>query len=109
MAKGRKTGGGSRKGVPNKVTREAREVFTEFVQRNALQAQKLWERVSKKDPARALELLAKLAEFALPKLARTEVTGPNGGAWEVKSTIEFVDAGRPSGANHDAPGAPPGE
>jgi hypothetical protein len=31
------------------------------------------------DPAKALDLLAKLAEFAAPKLNRTEHTGENGG------------------------------
>lgn len=31
------------------------------------------------DPGKALDLLAKLAEFAAPKLNRTEVTGKDGG------------------------------
>ena len=32
-----------------------------------------WERVAQRDPGKAVELYAKLAEFILPKLARTEV------------------------------------
>lgn len=34
---------------------------------------------TKAAPEKALDLLARLAEFAAPKLARTEVTGANGG------------------------------
>lgn len=30
------------------------------------------------DPAKALDLLARLGEFAAPKLARTEMSGPGG-------------------------------
>jgi hypothetical protein len=37
----------------------------------------------KPDPAKALDNLAKLAEFAAPKLARTEHVGDNGGALTV--------------------------
>jgi hypothetical protein len=74
MAKGRKTGG-RHKGIPNKATADARAAFSQFVDGNAPRAQELWERVAKEDPARALELLAKVAEFVLPKLARTELSG----------------------------------
>lgn len=37
-------------------------------------------------PEKALDLLAKLAEFAAPKLARTEVTGANGGPVIIAAT-----------------------
>ena len=42
---------------------------------------------AKPDPGKALDLLAKLAEYAAPKLARTEHTGEGGGP--VKSIIEW--------------------
>jgi len=46
------------------------------------------------DPARALDLLSKLAEFAAPKLGRVEHTGEDGGPLRNVTTIEieFVDA-----------------
>lgn len=46
------------------------------------------------DPARALDLLSKLAEFAAPKLARIEHTEGDGGQLRSVTTIEieFVDA-----------------
>lgn len=39
-------------------------------------------------PEKALDLLAKLAEFAAPKLARNEVTGKDGG--DVIHRVEVV-------------------
>ncbi len=38
----------------------------------------------KADPGKALDLMAKLAEYAAPKLARTEHTGPDGGPQRVE-------------------------
>ena len=71
---GSKPGPGRPAGVPNKTTTAIREVFANFVETNAAKAQELFDRVAKDDPAKALELLAKMAEFVLPKLARTETT-----------------------------------
>jgi hypothetical protein len=75
MAQGRKTGGGSRKGILNKATGDVRAVFSAFVEHNSDRAQELFDRVAGKDPAKALDLLARLSEFVIPKLARTEVSG----------------------------------
>lgn len=77
MAQRRKTGGRQR-GTPNKATAEARNVFAAFVETNAPKAQELFERVAKDDPAKALELLAKLAEFTIPKLSRSTIDGDLG-------------------------------
>ncbi len=41
------------------------------------------------DPGRALDLLAKLAEFAAPKLSRAEVTGKDGGDIQQNITVTF--------------------
>lgn len=71
-------GKGRPKGSPNKATATAREAFAAFVEGNAAKVQSLWNSVARDDPARALEILAKLAEFVLPKLARTEMSGPEG-------------------------------
>jgi hypothetical protein len=35
----------------------------------------LFDRVAESDPAKALDLLARLAQFVIPKLARTDLTG----------------------------------
>lgn len=80
MAKGTKTGGGSRKGVPNKVNAEFRETVRKLLEDNsenvgrwlALVAEGDGTEGSKPDPAKALDLVAKLAEYAAPKLSRLE-------------------------------------
>jgi hypothetical protein len=40
----------------------------------------------KPDPARAVEIAMNMAEYHIPKLARTELTGPGGGPIVVQST-----------------------
>lgn len=83
MAKGTKTGGGSRKGVPNKVNAEFRETVRQLLEDNSENVKRWLALVAegdgtdsgKADPAKALDLLAKLAEYAAPKLARVEHAG----------------------------------
>lgn len=87
MAKGKKTGGGSRKGVPNKATQEFRETVQNLLDANrdnvcrwlTLVAEGDGTDSNPPDPGKALDLVAKLAEFAAPKLARSEVVGKDGG------------------------------
>lgn len=97
MAKGAKTGGGSRKGVPNKCTAEFRETVRKTLESNSENVSRWLTLVAegdgtdscKPDPARALDLLCKLAEYAAPKLNRIEHTGANGGPVEHSiSTVE---------------------
>lgn len=80
MARGTKTGGGSRKGIPNKATTEFRQTVRRLLEDNTdnigrwltLVAEGDGTDALKPDPGKALDLLAKLAEFAAPKLSRTE-------------------------------------
>lgn len=80
-------GKGRKKGVPNKVTREFRETVKALLERNSDNVERWLTMVAegdggelKADPGKALDLMAKLAEYATPKLARTEHTGKDGGA-----------------------------
>lgn len=84
MAKGVKTGGRVA-GTPNKATTEFRQTITALLQKNAANVE-LWllqvaegHGDTKPDPAKALDLMAKLAEYGAPKLNRTEHTGDGGG------------------------------
>lgn len=54
-------------------------MFADLLDKKSQKAAALWDKVAKKDPARALEILGKLGEFVIPKLARTEHSGPGGG------------------------------
>lgn len=77
MAHGRQTVG-RQKGTPNKATATVRDIFSAFVEANAETVQALFDRVAENDPAKALDLLARLAEFVIPKLASTDLTGDAG-------------------------------
>lgn len=58
--------------MPNRLTREGREAFREFIDGNVDRMQGLFDRVARRNPSKALELIASLAEFCIPKLQRTE-------------------------------------
>lgn len=89
--------GGRVAGVPNKATKEFRETITRILEENSANMG-LWltqvaegHGENKADPAKALDLVAKLAEYAAPKLNRTEHTGLDGGPVETITRIELVD------------------
>lgn len=84
--------GGRVKGTPNKATVTFKETVTALLQSNSDNIA-IWLRQvaeDKDDPGRALDLLAKLAEYAYPKLARTEMTGPDGGPMQVEEVRRTV-------------------
>ena len=89
--KGRPKTGGRKKGTPNKVTADFRETVQKLLTDNAenvgrwltLVAEGDGSEGGKPDPAKALDLLAKLAEYAAPKLGRTEHVGDGGGPVQV--------------------------
>jgi hypothetical protein len=82
----RRPPGGSRKGIPNKATQEFRQTVQKLLDDNRENVTLWMEKVGKKSPAKALELIAKLAEFAAPKLARHEHTGDGGGPVVIQAT-----------------------
>ena len=76
-------GKGRPKGAVNKATKTFRETVSNLLEGNAQYVQEWLHTVAygdiengvKPDPKGALDLLSKLAEYATPKLARTEVVG----------------------------------
>lgn len=77
MALGRKTGG-RKKGTPNKVTREAREVFQALLDKKGPELEQMIEETRATDPGKAADLVLKAAEFCIPKLGRQELISPDG-------------------------------
>lgn len=88
--------GGRVAGTPNKATVEFRETVTKLLSDNASNVAVWLAQVAeghgevKPDPAKALDLMAKLAEYAAPKLNRTEHTGKDGGTIDHSLTVQFV-------------------
>lgn len=78
MARGRKTGGGSRKGVPNKATTDVRSAIALLAENNIVKVQGWLERGARKNPLGAAKVFAALLEYHVPKLQRTELTGKDG-------------------------------
>lgn len=75
-------------GAPNKVTTEAKEAITRFVDSNSAMFQEWLDSVAKgikkpdsdeyiirPDPALAFRMVTDVIEYCLPKLARTEQVG----------------------------------
>ena len=106
MAKGKKTGGGNRKGKPNKATADARAAIALFVDSNAHRLQEWLDGIANgvkeperegfvvaPNPVKAFELFQSVIEYHVPKLARNETTGKDGGPIEAMMRVEFKDAG----------------
>lgn len=83
------------KGSPNKSTQAAREAIAAFVDGNAGRLQGWLDRVAegvtddegkyivKPNPEKAFEMFQSVVEYHVPKLARTEMTGADGGPQEM--------------------------
>ncbi len=84
-------------GSPNKVTTEFRQTVQLLLDDNrdnvarwlTLVAEGDGSENGRPDPGKALDLLAKLAEYAAPKLARTEIAGDKDNPVQTSLTISF--------------------
>ena len=96
---------GKPKGAVAKVNREFRETVRMLLETNADNVGEWLKGVAQgdienggkrePDPGKALDLLAKLAEFAAPKLGRVEHVGDGGGPVKVQRVErEVIDAGK---------------
>jgi hypothetical protein len=120
MARTSTSGQGRPKGTPNKATTEARQAISKFVDGNAHRLQEWLDQIANGVPAvgpdgrpvldaegkprylvtpnpeKAFDMFSKVAEYAIPKLARTEVTGANGGPVQSELTVNvaFTDGKR---------------
>ncbi len=75
MAKGRKYGG-RKAGTPNKTTADVRAALALIAQGN-VHAFESW-LLAIQNPAQRCDIFLRVMEFSVPKLARTELTAPDG-------------------------------
>jgi hypothetical protein len=83
-------GKGRVKGVPNKATQAAREAIGLFVDANAHRLQVWLDKIAETDPEKAFAMFQSVIEYHVPKLARSEHTGKDGGEIKAAITVRFV-------------------
>lgn len=88
-------GKGRVKGVPNKATKAAREAIAAFVDANAEKLQEWLDAMAEESPKDAFNAFLALVEYHVPKLARVEHTGEDGGPVEHTITRIVREVVRP--------------
>jgi hypothetical protein len=94
-----KRGPGRPKGMQNKATTDFKAAVNKLLESSAPQMVDWLQQVAEgnvadggkrePDPGKALDLLAKLAEFAAPKLSRSEVSGIDGEPIDMNVVVAF--------------------
>lgn len=85
---------GRPKGTPNKATANAREAIARFVDGNADRLNGWLDEIEQNDgPKAAFQCFTDLLEYHVPKLARHELTGKDGGDIKTVTRIELVAGG----------------
>lgn len=90
MAYGQKTGG-RKKGTPNKNTQEIREAYQRLVEGNLDNMTKWLDTIAEDNPEKAMDMMLKLSEYMIPKLARQEIVGDGGEDLFKNITLQFGD------------------
>jgi len=69
---------GRPKGAGNKVTTKIKEAYQMLVENNLDNMTEWLGEIAENNPKEAMELMLKLSEYIIPKLARQEVVGADG-------------------------------
>lgn len=80
----RHKGAGRKKGTPNKITRDTKEVMRLLAQSLTPELEQWIRDTARRDKAKATSLVLTALEFTQPKLQRTEMTGLDGSALSVE-------------------------
>lgn len=67
MAKRKKTGGGSRKGKPNKTTAQAKELILKAIDNQSAEFDSVMVKLKTEEPREWAKIMVKLMDFVLPK------------------------------------------
>lgn len=89
--KGHSKAKGRPKGSVNKSTQQIRDAYHKLLEDN-LENMSTWlADVAEGDPKQALDLMLKLSEYMIPKLARQEIVGNDGEDLFKNITLQFGD------------------
>ncbi len=91
---------GRTKGAPNKVTTDIKECWRNLLEKNTPNMIKWLERVAKDDPAKAIDLCAKVSEFIIPKLSRIDGSMNHSGNFTIQEILKDLN-GRSAGLPGD--------
>lgn len=89
--KGRKKTGGKKKGQQNRATTDFKDAVNRLLDYATPHMVEWLGLVAQEDPAKALDHVHKFAEYAHPKLARTEHTGKDGKDLYASMSPEEID------------------
>ena len=69
---------GKKPGTVNRTTKEIREAYQKLTEDN-LGNMTIWlSQIASEDPAKAMDMMLRLSEYIIPKLARQELVGNDG-------------------------------
>ena len=69
---------GKKPGTQNRTTKAVREAYQKLTEDN-LDNMSIWlSQIASEDPSKAMDLMLRLSEYIIPKLARQEITGAEG-------------------------------
>lgn len=97
---GRDAGPGRPKGVPNKITTDLREFWRNILERQLPVIEEKLAKLAETDADKYIARIMDAHEYVIPKLARTELSGIDGGAVQVEHSTTDAEilarfAGRP--------------
>lgn len=82
---------GRRAGTPNKATATAREAIARFVDDNSQRMQQWLDQIAAENPEKAFNCVRDLLEYHIPKLARQEISNPEGEVFRTSQEISLSD------------------
>lgn len=82
---------GRPKGVSNKTTMKIKEAYRKLLEDNLDNMSGWLADIAADDPEKAVNLMLKLSEYIIPKLARQELTGADGDDLFKQIKFEFGD------------------
>jgi hypothetical protein len=85
--KGQKAGPGRPKGLENKLTTEAREMFIQTLEGQVPNIQQAFSDVLDKSPEKYLDLFAKYAQYFVPKKTETDFKVSEGQSIDINETM----------------------